>query len=301
MRCPPLTAALALIPLVLSAEPVRTGVPAAATDPAITLVPGEHGVWLDRAVPARGELLLFITGTGGRGGPPEFLKTAAAAGYHVIVPLYVNDLPAALCRDDPEPDAFENFRREIIEGRDLSPRVSVDRANSLENRVTKLVRWLAANRADEGWAQFLDDRQELVWRKTALAGHSQGGGHALLMAQDREVARVVMTGAPKDYSQALKKPAAWYRPGRTPAGRMFAFVHVRDEQGCTYPEQVENFRAAGLAPVATVDGAEPPFGGAHALTTAHGGELASGPAHTSVVNDPRFRPVWRFMLTAPAG
>ena len=35
--------------------------------------------------------------------------------------------------------------------------------------------------------------------------------------------------------------------------------------------------------------------------TAHGGELASGPAHTSVVNDPRFRPVWRFMLTAPAG
>lgn len=286
-----------LWPLALWAEVVRIGVPAAATDAAITLVPGEHGVWLNREVPPRGELLLFFTGTGGRGGPAEFLRTAADLGYHVIVPLYVNDIAAAVCRDDEDPAAFENFRREIIEGRDLSPRLAVDRANSLENRVVQLVRWLAANRTGEGWVQFLDERGELRWRQVVLAGHSQGGGHALLMAQDREVARVVMTGAPKDYSQAAKRPAAWYRPGLTPARRWFALVHERDAQGCSWAEQLENFRATGLAPVASVDEGVAPFGGAHALTTAFGGELASGPAHSSVVNHRRFRPVWEFMLT----
>lgn len=285
-------------PLIVWADAVRTGISAAATDPAITLVPGEHSAWLNRAAPARDQLLIFITGTGGRGGPPGFLQTAADLGYHVIVPLYVNDIPAAVCRDDADPQAFENFRREILEGRDLSPRVAVDRANSLEHRVLKLVQWLAAQRADENWAQFLDASGAIVWSKVVLAGHSQGGAHASLMAQDHAVARVVMTGAPKDYSQALRRPAAWYRAGLTPAKRQFAFVHERDAQGCTFAEQLENFRAAGLAPVASVDGAEAPFGGAHALTTAFGGELASVPAHTSVINDVRFRPIWQFMLTA---
>lgn len=296
-----------------SAEAVRVGVVATDTDPAINLVPGEHSAWLNREVPARGELLIFITGTGGRGlGPVAFLRTAADHGYHVIVPQYCNDIAAAVCRDDPEPEAFENFRREIIEGRDLSPRVAVDRPNSLENRIEKLVGWLARHRADEGWGQFLDAQGGLVWRKTVLTGHSQGGGHALLMARDRAVARVIATGAPKDNSRALGRPAAWYRVGRTPASRLFCFNHEQDRQGCSWPEQLENIAAAGLGPMASVDGAQPPYGGARALSTDHSGmEGDSVAAHTSViaggavdrnrrvVGEMIFKPVWIHMLTTP--
>jgi pimeloyl-ACP methyl ester carboxylesterase len=289
-----------------AAECIR--VSAAATDPAIDLVPGEETAWLNHGAKARGELLIFITGTGGRQGPAAFLRAAADLGYHVIAPLYVNDVAAAVCRDDTNPNAFENFRREIIEGRDLSPRVDVNRANSLENRIVKLLGWLAQRRPKEGWGQFLDERGELRWRKTVLAGHSQGGGHALLMAQDHEVARVIATGAPKDYSQTLKRPAGWYRPGRTPVERMFAFVHEQDAQACTFAQQRENFRALGLVPIANVDGREPPYGGARALTTnLPGGHLESPQAHSAVILDwvkdadgsPHFKPVWVHMLTAP--
>jgi hypothetical protein len=75
---------------------------------------------------------------------------------------------------------------------------------------------------------------------------------------------------------------------------------------------LENIAAAGLGPVASVDGAEPPYGGARALSTNYPGtKQQSIPAHISViaggaVDENRralgglvFKPVWTYMLTAP--
>ena len=156
--------------------------------------------------------------------------------------MYPNDVAAASCQDDEDETTFEKFRREIIAGGDRDPRVAVDRAESIEIRLRQLVAWLAANRGAEGWGQFLDGG-DISWAKVVLTGHSQGGGHAQLMAIDHAVARVVVLGSPKDYNQRHGRPARWYGVGATPASRMFALVHGQDTQACSYEQQLENLRA----------------------------------------------------------
>src|SRR3954466_13197701 len=79
---------------------------------------------------------------------------------------------------------------------------------------------------------------------------SQGGGHAALLAMQHEVARVLMFGSPKDFNVHFNQPARWFSgPNATPLDRYFSFVHSADEgHGCTYPQQLENYRAMKLMP-----------------------------------------------------
>lgn len=280
------------------------------TDPAIRRFDQPYRMFLDASVAPRGQLLVFLPGTGATtDGQDEFGRTAAGVGYHVIYLMYPNDVPAAVCQDDVDENSFENFRREIIAGGDRDPRVAVERADSIENRLVRLVRWLASNRGDEGWGQFLA-RDSVDWSKIVLAGHSQGGGHALLMAEDHAVARVVVLGAPKDYSVRYRRPAAWYGGGATPASRIFAMVHEQDTQAISFEQQLENLRASGLTSISGADGLAPPYGHAQVLTTHAGGRtINSGLAHLGLVFDfmlpagddgrPAYRPAWIYMLTTP--
>ena len=290
--------------------PRAYGVRPQQTDPAIQRFNVAHRVFLDEAVAPRGQLLVFLPGTGATtGDQEEFGRTAAALGYHVVYLMYPNDVAAAVCQDDEDEKTFENFRREIIAGGDLDSRVAVDRANSIEHRLVQLIRWLAANRGAESWRQYLV-ADGLAWPKIVLAGHSQGGRHAQLLAKDHAVARVVVLGSPKDYNQRRGRPAAWYGGGATPAGRMFAFVHQQDTQACNYAQQLENLRASGLSTVADTDKLDPPYDSAHVLTTNQPGiPINSALAHLGLVFDfmlprgsdgrPLYEPVWTYMLTAP--
>lgn len=312
MTCLPRLAAIAGLGIVTQAAgaPSAFDVRPQETDPAIQQFTQAHRVFLDTAVTPRGQLLLFLPGTGATtNGQEEFGRTAASLGYHVVYLMYPNDVPAAVCQDDEDENTFEKFRREIIAGGDLDPRVTVDRTNSIEHRFVQLIRWLAAKRIAEGWLQFLTD-EGLIWSKVALAGHSQGGGHAQLLAKDHAVERVVVLGSPKDYNQRHGRPAAWYGGGVTPAGRMFALVHEQDTQAVSFAQQLENLRASGLTTVADTDELGPPYLHAHALTTNQPGTpINSGLAHLGLVFDftlprgsdgqPLYRPVWTYMLTAP--
>ncbi len=292
------------------AEPRRYDVPPRATDPAIRTFLQPHRVFLDEAAPSRRQLLVFLPGTGATtADQDEFGRTAAGLGYHVVYVMYPNDVAAASCQDDEDETTFEKFRREIIAGGDSDPRVSVDRTESIESRLRHLVTWLAANRGAEGWGQFLDGN-DIAWAQVVLTGHSQGGGHAQLMAIDHAVARVVVFGSPKDYNRRHGKPARWYGTGATPASRMFALVHRQDTQACSYEQQLENLRASGLTSTADIDAIAPPYDNAHVLTTNQPGtEVNSALAHLGLVFDfmlPRdsdgrmpYRPAWIYMLTTP--
>jgi dienelactone hydrolase len=281
-----------------------------ATDAAIIGSDVQHRVHFDPAAPRRNQLLVFLPGTGGRNdGPPRaFSTTAAELGYHVIDLAYPNSISATVCWQYPDPACFENFRLEIIDGSDTSPLIAVGRADSIENRLEKLLQMLNLREPGRGWVQFLDPAGGVAWAKVALAGQSQGGGHAALIAREHRVARVLMFGAPKDYDPKRRKPADWYRPGLTPVERFFAFVHTRDRQGCDFPQQLEIYRAMGMAagPV-SVDGAEPPYGNARILVTNyHGRRISSQEAHVIGISNqlrdasggPLFKPVWTYMLTA---
>ena len=261
-----------------------------------------HRSYLDPGATRRNQLLVFLPGTGGRNlGPPRpFSQAAAELGYHVIELAYPNDIPATVCWRVPDPSCFEGFRREIITGDDTSPLISLRQSDSIENQLRKVLVMLSQRQPNRGWQQYIDQAGRIAWEKVALAGQSQGGGHAALIARDRRVARVLLFGAPKDYDPHKHRPATWYRPGSTPGDRFFALVHSRDEQGCTFPQQLEIYRKMGLGdkPV-SVDSTPAPYGNAHVLITSYPGTtIPSKAAHVVGLTNPRFKQVWTYMLTS---
>ena len=262
---------------------------------------------------ARNQLVILLPGTNGKGptGLERLSINAANLGYHVITPMYPNDIAATSCQHDEDPDAFAKFRWAIIEGGSSSHlKGAISRAESIENRIIKLLKYLQRKHADQSWGQFLNGDQ-IVWEKVVIGGMSQGGGHAALIATRRLVARVLCFGAPKDYNLRLGAPAAWYGKSETPPTRYFAFNNTHDRQGCDYRQEVEILNKLGVAQVAgiaNVDAEPRPYHGARVLFTnwpGPGSSIASINAHTSVIDDgpwagsaPLFRPVWLYMLSS---
>src|SRR5579862_3042318 len=106
------------------------------TDSKITEFDSPHMVFFDKDAKAKNELLLFLPGTNGKPGREDkFCTVAAQEGFQVISLMYPDSIPAAVVRRSAEKDAFLNFRLEVIEGKDLSTYVKVDRTNSIENRL----------------------------------------------------------------------------------------------------------------------------------------------------------------------
>ncbi|HEY1082267.1 MAG TPA: hypothetical protein VGE29_08395 [Prosthecobacter sp.] len=286
------------------------------TDPEIKTFDFNHYMQVDRDIvirqaknkpAARQELLVWLTGTGGRGrGAGEFCTLAASLGYHVVKVMYPTDIPATICKRDADATSFETFRMSIIAG-GTSPHITVSRADSIESRLTKLLQLLAKTRPREKWGQFLKADGTLEWEKLALAGQSQGGGHAFLMGMKHRVARVIGTGAPKDWSPKLPGPAPWLlAESATPKSRFFSFNHEQDRQGATPDQQWQILRAFSgqtSSTVVSVDRLAPPYQHSRHLSTNHpGGPLESSPAHTSVSANTSatiFKPVWTYLLTEP--
>lgn len=283
-----------------------------ATDPKITQFDSAHFMYFDSSAKPKNQLLLFIPGTNGKPGRvSKFCTVAAEQGFQVINLMYPDTTPATTVAKSTDPNAFLNFRLEIIEGKDLSTYVSVDRTNSIENRLIKLLQYLSKNRSGENWGQFLTAKGAIDWSKIVVSGLSQGAGHACVIALTHRVSRAVMFGGPKDFDRATKSPASYYTmKSATPKNLMFTFNNMQDHQGCDYEEQIQNCKALGLvalAPFVDVDKVQPPFNGSHVLFTDWPGTpVTSVKAHTSVVEDPStpkgkdgqllFQPVWEYML-----
>lgn len=258
----------------------------------------------------RHELLLWIPGTSQsgekerKGGADSFCKIAAELGYHVVILKYPNDVSASICGIDSNPSAFEDFRMALIAG-GTTDHINISRSDSIENRLIRLLLHLKQTRPREDWGQFLTPSQSIKWETIAVAGQSQGGGHAALIAIKHHVSRVICTGSPKDYSKALNKPAAWYlEESATPKACFFSFTHEQDFQGCTPEQQMENLHALkldSLGAPANVDNEPYPYHNTRILRTNYpGGKLESEMAHTSVMsskNKAVFEKVWTYMLT----
>ncbi len=217
-----------------------------ATDPQISQTYDRpHTFYVNRAIvidhdpnlPAdRHELLLFLPGTHGSGlGGEGFCELAANLGYHAISLTYDTGVSAAeACATDRDPKCFEEFRLALIEG-GASPHLTVSRADSIENRLVKLLAFLQEHRPRENWGQFLNVDQTPKWEAIAVSGHS-GGGHAALIAIKHRVARAVCLGAPKDFNQRRDAPAAWYgEESATPKALFFTFNHRADHQAALPP------------------------------------------------------------------
>src|SRR4051794_13790248 len=169
---------VALLGLVLASSARAADLPAhtiapASTDPAITEPAppspprGDNLVWL-ASEPSRrvGKLLVFLPTGGPTNFPSEFTELGTVAGrlgYHTIILAYRNEAPIAALPPAPvpgcgpdelpspsSPNCARDARLEILDGRGESPVVNVDRPNSIENRLNKLLVYLDAHYPAEG-------------------------------------------------------------------------------------------------------------------------------------------------------
>jgi len=307
-RSPAFEAATApAVPLVLHVVAPQT------TDPAIDRFLDNHYVWLDTTARSNHRLLLFLPGTAQ---PPAFYQLvqqeAARLGYHVIGLMYPNAGGSAkVCPTAPDPSAcYENARLEIIDGIDRVAFLDVNVANSIDNRLTKLLEYLTLQYPDEGWDRFLL-RDKPKWSQIAVSGHSGGGGNAAMIAKIRLVARVVLFSSVTD-SIHVEAPS-WVATHLTPAERYYGIAHDRD---VFYRPIRAGWDSLGLdvfGAAATPETSSPPYDGTHTLVTdllprpngfvgtnAHGAPCHDVNTPLAADGTPLLRDAWRYLLTARA-
>jgi hypothetical protein len=203
----------------------------AETDPAIRSALHDHYAVVNPWASRRGVLFLFFPGTKSHAMNYKMLcETAADRGFHAISLQYVNDVSAnQKCSGSRNLECHENMRREVLFGADFSPHVNVSRPNSAENRLVKLLRYLADQYPLDGWEQYLTAGDVPRWSRILVAGHSQGGGHAALLGKYYSTAGVIMF-ASMDYNFTLDKAGSWInKRSNTPIEKFFAAAHTMDE------------------------------------------------------------------------
>jgi hypothetical protein len=102
----------------------------------------------------------------------------------------------SICSNSTQINCFEEVRREIIEGVDYSTEISIEGPESILSRTKKILIYLEANYPNENWGQFLDTNENIAYNKVIFSGHSQGGGHAALLAKYYPLKRAVCFSAP---------------------------------------------------------------------------------------------------------
>jgi hypothetical protein len=281
------------------------------TDPAVNIALDPHVAWLASPGHRNGRLFLFLASSRVPPSVSQIVQQEAARlGYHVIGLSYPNTPGlASFCPVSANPDAcYNDVRLQIITGSPSTSFVAVNQANSIDNRLVKLLTHLDATYPDEGWSQFLDDEGAIKWRKIAVGGHSQGAGHSAMIAKLRLVDRVVLLSGITDGVGGVA--AQWVTPGETPPERYYVLVHARDAQFLPY--DIANWTALGLptfgAPLAP-ESNDPAYGGTHTFITdilPQTGNYTAPNPHASTGVDfavrldengvPLLRPVWQYML-----
>lgn len=291
-----------------------------ATDPQIDRSLENHYLAINSSVTPKNQLFLFFAGTGGLPfNYQEINNTAADLGFHTIALNYPNDEAVnELCgAPNTDLDCCGNVRLEIKDGTDRTALVNVNRPNSIENRLLKLLIYLRQQRPGENWEQFLINESTVNWTKIVVSGHSQGGGHAGIIARFHPVLRAVMLAA-YDFNFSVNAPVNWIaRPETTPNAstpdKFWGFSHRRDEKVNFTILSTRVWPAYGMpqfGPVVNVDNALPPYANSHSLTS----NIECGVFHGCVAGDvrlvrdqngvPVYKPVWQYLMSntpAPFG
>jgi len=201
-----------------------------AADSSIHRFDEPNVVIFDPSGKAGSQLAVFMPGTDGRPRTAMgLLRVVAGQGYRVIG-LEYNDSPAVIqvCPRRP-PACSSDFRRQRIFGDAMGSLADNSAAESIVNRLAKLLRYLDENHPTEGWSGYLHgDLPD--WSRIVVSGLSQGAGMAAYLAHRERVARVVLFSSPWDYSLETRSLAPWIaEPGVTPPELWFAEYHRREK------------------------------------------------------------------------
>lgn len=274
-----------------------------ATDNQIDKWNDNHIVCFDPAATPRNRLFVFLPGSHLNASDYQLItQVAAEAGLHAISLNYPNSWTVNfdLCDNVNDASCYESCRLEIIDGIDRTTRVEVNRANSIENRLLKLLLYLDKNFPQEGWGQYVKGGESLVWEKMIVGGHSQGGGHSGVIAHHHRLERVLFFAGGEDGSMTTGL-APWINLNNaTPPAGYYGFTHADDNLfGRQTVWNIWGMFAFGS--LVTVDNTPAPFQGSHTLVS----RRKVSDAHQSVAvdsktpkvnNQPAYAEVWRYMM-----
>ncbi|MFZ9613489.1 MAG: BPSS1187 family protein [Crocinitomicaceae bacterium] len=277
------------------------------TDPLIqTFDLDSHYVYINPSVNPQNTLVVHLPGSYGE--PKRatlFGSLAADLGFHSIGLMYPN-IPTvgSICTNSNDVNCFEKTRGEIIQGIDYSTEIDIPFHESIFSRLIQLLTFLHATYPSENWNQFLTSSNNLNFEKIIFSGHSQGGGHAALIAKYYPLARALCFSAPKDWSNMSNSPAVWLDSSGwiTDPSRIYVFNHTLD----VHNQQLQIWNAMGLNSVGSpmnVDLVNSPYQLTRQLTSSF--VVPAGDEHASTIQDnktpkingiPVFLPVWTYML-----
>ncbi|TGK34580.1 hypothetical protein EHQ12_07780 [Leptospira gomenensis] len=248
-------------------------------------------------------LSVFLPGSGGNPiGVSKIIEEGARRGYHSIGLTYPNADPInVICNSGPFSSlyCFGEVREEILTGENRSSAIAVDRNNSVEGRLLKLLLYLRVQRPNDGWEQFLKDG-DVDWSRIYLGGHSQGSGHAAYQGKRKSLGRVSIYSGVSDYHIASSAPASWLgEAGSTASDRYFGFIHVGDPVAnfSGDPDQVTDvwLNSFGMTGAVTdADSGVAPYGNSRRLTTELCSASGDNEKHNCTVTDGQ-QAVWDYI------
>jgi hypothetical protein len=250
-------------------------------------------------------------------GYTNVVRTAANLGFHAVGLIYPNGVTMnSLCADSTNPDCYAEARLAVIIG-GTNDMLSISAADSITNRLVKLLQYLSSINPNRNWQQFLDTNSRPYWPKVVVAGHSQGAGHAGLIAKTYPVARSLLF-ADTDWwtpdGNLPGQPAPWIiNAGVTLPEYFFGFVHTNDPL-IPYSEETIAWTDYGLTPFGgplLVENSVLPYQDSHELITSltpdnvssaqdyHGATVVDLLTPLTANGTPVYLPVWQYMMTGP--
>jgi len=236
-------------------------------NPLVTTFNSQHYILVD-TVMLKNKLFVFLPGTTGS---PQFykliVKKAASLGYHAIGLMYPNNsdlyTASAASTDNTQ---FGKCRQEIFDGTDQTNGVNVNNANCIQTRLRDLLIYLNTNDSIHNWSQFLSNN-EIDWSKIIIAGHSQGGGHALYISKQVRVGKAISFSS-IDWNATLGRSADWVTiPGATPNSKLYSFNGINDEIFSYTNVQTQLLEMGLTGPAVSIDSNQPPYLNSHTITT----------------------------------
>jgi len=268
-----------------------------------------HRIYYNPDCPSNNKLLLHMVGSYDVPVSTTFFPSLAANnGYKAISLKYPNLVSATeLCKSSNDVDCYTNFHEEIIYGIESLDGVSVNQVECIYNRILKLLIFLDEEYPTEGWGEFLTSNNDIEWSKITLSGHSQGGGHAVYLAKNHSVDRVITFASPNEFSDFFQAPAPWLsEPGLTPDEKFYAFANTFDGV-IDYNDQYQCWNALNMTSFGdtlNVKDAVCPYLNTRLLyiNEMRNEDVASHSLmviddHTPIMDDkPEYEPVWEYLL-----
>lgn len=163
------------------------------TDPAITTFTAAHFVSVQTGSVLRNILFVNLPGTNRTPSQCRVIaQKAVSMGYHAISLTYVNQTAGnPLCSPTGDTTCHVRLRREVIDGIDRHTAIDITPANSIINRLTRLLIYMNKVQPTQGWGQYVVNGQ-INWPNVIIAGHSQGGALAGVIGRFYPVRRIIM-------------------------------------------------------------------------------------------------------------